>query len=205
MKKRVLIAVALTVLVLMIFAMPALAAIYRSTYVGFSYVGDIFHEKVVTLPRGGSNLFQVTGRGEASGSHSVSSREAVYGGGGSNSFYLSTRLSGTTALDAAQDEHVRLISEIYMGAGQNNYVQTGVEMDPGESGYIRQMATHTTGSHGEYMKVSNHFGNTGGITRRVTEVEGHMSDRMEVIGSAQVWETTRKSSGTARSGFWGSN
>ncbi len=202
MSKRVIITIALTIMFLSFLVIPALASHEESTSVGFRYIGDIFHEKEVKVP-GGSIQFQVRGLGEVSGTHSVrsSAAEAVYGSGMQNKVYMSASMTGTTAMDAAPDQHVRLISEIYL-RNDDVTLQTGMEMDPGESGYIRQSAASSHGPDGDYFKTTNHFGNTGGTTRRVNEVEGYMSDRMEVVGYAAVWEVTEYSRGNAKTGFW---
>lgn len=199
MSKRVAITIVLTLLFLSILVIPALAN-YSSTSVGFRYIGDIFHEKEVKVP-GGTIQFQVRGMGEASGTHSVSASEAVYGSGEQDIIYMSASLTGTTAMDAPPDKYLRMISEMYLRS-ENVTLQAGVEMNPGESGYIRQSAASSEGPDGDYFKTTNHFGNTGGTTRRVNEVDGYMTDRMEVVGYADVWEITERSSGNAKSGFW---
>ncbi len=200
MSKRVAVTIVLTILFLSFLVIPALASNYSSTSVGFRYIGDIFHEKEVKVP-GGTIQFQVRGMGEASGTHSVSASEAVYGSGLQDIIYMSASLTGTTAMDAPPDKYLRMISEVYL-RNENVTLQAGVEMNPGESGYIRQSAASSDGPAGDYFKTTNHFGNTGGTTRRVNEVEGYMTDRMEVVGYADVWEITERSSGNAKTGFW---
>jgi len=200
MSKRVVITIVLTILFLSFLVIPALASDYSSTSVGFRYIGDIFHEKEVKVP-GGSIQFQVRGMGEASGTHSVSTSEAVYGSELQDIIYMSASFTGTTAMDAPPDKYLRMISEVYL-RNENVTLQAGVEMNPGESGYIRQSAASSQGPEGDYFKTSNHFGNTGGTTRRVNDVDGYMTDRMEVVGYADVWEITERSSGNAKSGFW---
>ncbi len=202
MRKRVLVAAVLTILALLVFAVPTLAFVSDYTAVGFRYIGDVFHEKKVNFP-GGTTYFQIRGKGEASGTQSVSYSvtSAVYGG--STDVYINNNFFATTALDAAPDELMRVLSEIdFTGRAT---VQTGIEMNPGESGYIRQSAASSVGTDGEYLKISNHFGNTGGTTRRVAEVGRFMTDRMEVVGYAEVWEVTTRQSGTAKAGFWSVN
>lgn len=202
MSKKIIITVALILLFLTFLVIPALAADESRTSVGFRYIGDIFHEKEVKV-HGGTIQFQVRGLGEVGGSHSVrtSAAEAVYDSGIQNILYMAANMTGRTAMDAAPDEHVRMISEIYL-RNENVTLQTGMEMDPGESGYIRQSAASSDGADGDYFKTTNNFGNTGGTTRRVNEVEGYMTDRMEVVGYADVWEVTERRSGNAKTGFW---
>ncbi len=199
MKKRVIFAVILTLLILFVFAIPALAAVIKFTGTGFSYVGDVFHQKEVTFD-GGSINFQVMGRGEAGGFHQVhtSAADAVYVG--QKNVNLSASFYGTTALDAVEGEYMRILATTDLG--NRGLVQTGVEMNPGENGYIRQNVASSVGPDGDYLKVSNNFGNTGGITQRNLEVGEFVNESMSVIGSAEVWESTTVRSGTARTGFW---
>ncbi len=199
MKKRVLAVAVLTILVLSLFAAQTIASVHEYTATGFRYIGYVFHEKEINVPDG-SISFLVRGKGEVSGNHLVSASQAVYGG--QNNVYLSAYFFGTTALDAAPNELMRITSSVEL---REATLQTGVEMDPGESGYIRQTAASSTGPEGSYLKTSNYFGNTGGTTRRVNEVTGFMTDRMEVVGYAQVWEVTTRRSGTAKTGFWDIN
>ena len=203
MDKRVLSAVLLTLFILLVFALPAVAQVYNYTATGFRYIGDVFHEKEIDVPGGGINS-QVSGKGEVSGSHFVgsSTAAAVYGVQPRTKVHMTANFYGTTAMDAADDEHMRIITEMSL---RDAKLQTGVEMDPGESGYIRQSAYSSSSPDGRYLKTSNYFGNTGGTTRRVNEVSGFMTDRMEVVGYAYVYETTRLRSGTERTGFWDIN
>ncbi len=201
MNKRVVITVILVFLFVLVLVVPALATDEeRHTSVGFRFIGDIFHDRTVTVP-GGSIQYVVSGMGEVGGSHTVrsSAARAVYGEE-RTTIYLSTFMTGTTAIDAPPDKHVRMISEIKLLGGVE--LLTGVEMDPGESGYIRQSAAASSSQRGNYFKTTNHFGNTGGTTRRVNEVPGYIEDRMEVVGYANVWETTERRVGNERSGFW---
>ncbi len=197
MKKRVLAVAVLTILVLSLFAVPTVASVSNYTAVGFRYIGDVFHEKEVNLPDG-RTYFQVRGKGEVGGTQSV--RDNV-GRDGMN-IYIQNHFFGTTALDAGANEHVRIISDIELA---ETLLQTGVEMNPGESGYIRQFASLNETSRGGYQKTQNYFGNTGGTTRRIHEVGRYMNDRMEVVGYAEVWEITSVTTGDGKGGFWRGN
>lgn len=201
MKKRVFFAVILTVIFILVFTIPALAAVYKYTGTSFWYLGDVFHEKEIDFT-GGSIDFQVMGRGEVSGSHHThtSTAEKVYGKIPQTILNLSVSFYGTTALDAAENELMRIISEIELG--NRAAVQTGVEMNPGESGYIKQSVASSSGSDGDYLKFTNQFGNTGGTTKRILEVGNFVNERMSVVGSAEVWESTKQRSGNAKTGFW---
>ncbi len=194
MKKRVLAVAVLTIIVLSLYAMPAIASVRNYTAVGFRYIGEVFHEKEVSVP-GGSTYFQVRGKGEIGGSQVVF--DGV--GAGGEHVYIQNHFFGTTALDATEDELVRLLSNIILREAE---ILTGVEMNPGESGYIRQFASSSMTGDGSHLKTTNIFGNTGGTTRRVKEYGAYMSDEMEVIGYAEVWEITELSTGTTKGGFW---
>lgn len=194
-------------LVIFIFSIPAIAAVYRYSGTYFRYVGDIFHERIIDFD-GGSAGFQVSGEGSVSGSQEVttvryddtytSAGDEVY----STAAHLTLNLYGTTAANAPADKKLRLISGLDVNIAAKTDVVTGVEMDPGESGYIRQTVSTSAGSGGDYLNVTNNFGNTGGTTRRDMEVEGFISDTMTVVGYADVWETTTVRDGDAKSGWW---
>jgi hypothetical protein len=206
-RKRVFITVALIVLVLFVFSIPALAAVYRYSGTHFRYVGDIFHERVIDFD-GGKAGFQVSGEGSVSGSHEVTTvrYDDMYGSAADRTYstaaHLTLSLYGTTAANAPADKKLRLISGLEVNIAAKTDVVTGVEMDPGESGYIRQTVTTSAGAGGEFLNVTNNFGNTGGTTRRNMEVEGFISDTMSVVGYADVWETTTVRDGNAKSGWW---
>ncbi len=197
MKKRVLAVAVLTIFIISVFAVPTVASIRNYTAVGFRYIGDIFHEKEVNVPAG-STYFLITGKGEVGGTQVVRDNVDIDG----MNIYIQNHFFGTTALDAAANEHVRIISDIELDQA---LLQTGVEMDPGESGYIRQFAGYSADSDGSYLKTHNYFGNTGGTTRRIHEVGLYMSDHMEVVGYAEVWEMTSVTSGNGKGGFWKGN
>ncbi len=194
-------------LVLFIFSIPAIAAVYRYSGTYFRYVGDIFHERTIEFD-GGSAGFQVSGEGSVSGSQEVTTvrYEDMYGPATdlvySSAAHLTLNLYGTTAANAPADKKLRLISGLEVNIAAKTDVVTGVEMDPGESGYIRQTVSTSAGAGGEYLNVTNNFGNTGGTTRRNMEVDGFINDTMTVVGYADVWETTTVRDGDAKSGWW---
>ena len=206
-RKRVFITVALIVLVLFIFSIPALAAVYRYSGTYFRYVGDIFHERVIDFD-GGRAGFQISGEGSVSGSQGVSTvrYDDTYTSAGdevySTAAHLTLNLYGTTAANAPVDKKLRLISGLEVNIAAKTEVVTGVEMDPGESGYIKQTVSTSAGADGEFLNVTNNFGNTGGTTKRNMEVDGFIKDNMTVVGYADVWETTTVRDRNATSGWW---
>lgn len=194
----------LILLVLVVLSLPALAAVYRYSGTHFRYIGDVFHERVVEFDNGQAG-FQVSGQGTVSGSHEVTTvrydeiaTDDVYRSAAELSLYL----YGTTAPNAPADQKLRIISGLEVNISAKTDIVTGVEMDPGESGYIKQTVSTSTNSDGEYMRVNNNFGNTGGSTRRNMEVRGFISDTMRVDGYAEVWETTTVRDGNASAGWY---
>ena len=112
-------------------------------------------------------------------------------------------------------KNVRIISQINT---TNTRIQAninvGVEMYPGESGYIEQSVITNARNDGEYFRSTNRIGNTGGVTAKDIEVKVNwgtangtgstsiMSEQMRVEGYAELWETTEVRSGNARGGGW---
>ncbi len=204
LKKRIIIISVATLTVLFVFSIPALAA-YRYSATHFRYIGDIFHERTIEF-FGGEAGFQISGQGTVSGSQEVTT--VRYDGSPARHVYdqtaanLSLNLYGTTDPQADDENKLRMLSGLTVDVGTKTDVFTGVEMDPGESGYIKQTVSTTNSIDGEYMRVNNNFGNTGGTTKRNMEVEGFISDTMRVDGYAEVWETTTVRDGNATSGWW---
>lgn len=209
MKKNILITAIVTMLVLLIFAMPAMAEVsrYRYSSLHFRYIGDIFHQRTIDFQlHGGEAFFSIEGKGSASGSHYVteveykkrSPADQVYR---ITALSLQAYMTGTTALDAAENEKLLIMSVIRLPE-QRVEMSTGVEMDPGETGFIKHDIMSSQSSYGNYLKMTNHFGNTGGTTKRILEIPGYLKDQMRVDGYAEVWDTTEMRDGDHKSGFW---
>lgn len=209
MKRRILITAIVTILVLLIFAMPAMAQVsrYRYSSMHFRYIGDIFHERTIDFQlHGGAAFFSINGKGSASGSHYITEveykkrnpAEEVYR---ITALSLQAYMTGTTALDAAEDEKLLIMSVIELPK-QGVEMATGVQMDPGETGFISHDIISSQSSYGDYLKMTNHFGNTGGTTKRILEIPGYLKDQMRVDGYAEVWDTTELRDGKHKSGFW---
>ena len=169
MKKNVGLTIILTVLLIVGFAVPAMAQIYTTrTMTGFWYSGDVYHEKEYSVP-GGWTSFIVEGIGTAQGNQKLRSTHEIVEGDndgpdtvGDIKVNMNASYSGTTAQAAPDNRHMRIITTNQAGDHMYN---TGVEMDPGETGFINQSAAYNKDEGGEYFKVDNHFGNTGGITK----------------------------------------
>ncbi len=80
-------------------------------------------------------------------------------------------------------------------------VRVGVDMDPGESGFIRQRVASYSGSD-RYLNIRSHFENTGGTTKRDLSIDGFVSERMHVEGYAKVWESSTVQEGNTKTGWW---
>jgi hypothetical protein len=215
-KKKLFINAIVTILVLLIFAGPALAIMpspkddvnkYRYSSMHFRYIGDIFHERTVNFElHGGSAFFLIEGKGSASGSHYITEveykkRHAAAEVYRITALSLQSYMTGTTALDAAEDEKLLIMSVIKLPK-QGVEMSTGVEMNPGETGFISHDIISSQSSQGSYLKMTNHFGNTGGTTKRILEIPGYLKDQMRVDGYAEVWDTTEMRDGKHKSGFW---
>jgi len=111
--------------------------------------------------------------------------------------------SGIIAAYSRNKNNVRIISNLKLNAtSPTASMRTGVDMDPGETGFIRQSVAAIRNSEGSHLRIDNHYGNTGGTTKREMSVTGFLSERMHVEGYAEVWESTQVRKGTARTGFW---
>lgn len=100
-------------------------------------------------------------------------------------------------------KNLRILSSLQINNPKTKAtVNIGVEMNPGESGYIKQSVVSNSSADGEYMRINNRFGNTGGKTAKTTEIPGYMSEVMTVEGYAEVWESTEVRSGKAKGGGW---
>ena len=209
MKKKIFVTAIVTIFVLLIFAMPAMAEVnrYRYSSMHFKYIGDIIHERTYDFKlHGGSAFFSVEGRGSASGSLFVT--EVNYNKPKLDAelfrvtaLSIQAYITGTTALDALEEEKMLIMSVIKLPQ-QRLEMSTGVEMDPGETGFISHDILSSQRSDGNYLKVTNHFGNSGGTTKRILDIHGYLKDQMRVDGYAEVWDTTEMRDGKHRSGFW---
>jgi len=120
------------------------------------------------------------------------------------------------SLQARYDEKVQGIIDAYSEAKQNvrilssnsinlprneATVRVGVDMDPGEEGYIRQSIAASSGSE-EYLKVRSDFENTGGTTKRQLDVDGFINETLRVDGYARVYESSEVREGRTKTGWW---
>lgn len=228
MRRQSAVVIALIGLIFLLSSMPAMAEVYKYTGTSFRHIGFIFHQKEISFS-GGEISFLIQGHGMVEGSHDVhivERRDVEYIKNNNNNnndennnnendndeevvprvidfqekLNMSLRFTGTTDPNASEDDKLIMLTsiELYNRAKLN----TGVEMDPGETGYIRQDIASNSTPEGDYLKINNRFGNTGGTTKREIEVKGFMNEIMRVDGSAEVWESTRVRNGGARTGFW---
>ncbi len=216
MKSRFIYNFLLITLAILVFAGSALAVMpapkddvshYRYSSMHFRYIGDIFHERKIDFKlHGGGAYFLIEGIGSSSGSHYVTEVEFKKRNPAAEVYRitalgLQAYMTGTTALDAAEDEKLLIMSVIKLPK-QRVEMSTGVEMNPGETGFISHDIVSSQSSYGNYLKMTNHFGNTGGTTKRILEIPGYLKDQIRVDGYAEVWDTTEIRDGKHKSGFW---
>lgn len=98
--------------------------------------------------------------------------------------------------------NVRILSSNKINLARNEAtVRVGVDMNPGEEGYIRQSIASVSGSE-EYLRIRSDFENTGGTTKRQLEVDGFINETMRVDGYARVYESSEVREGRTRTGWW---
>jgi len=110
-------------------------------------------------------------------------------------------------------KNVRLQSAIgALNDGIKVSLSMGVEMKPGQSGYIEQRIVTDKTKKGEYFRYTNHMGNTGGTTEKEVEFKvdwpgndeptNLMTERLRVEGFAEISEFTEITIGKPRDGSW---
>jgi len=98
--------------------------------------------------------------------------------------------------------NIRILSSNQINLSRNPAtVRVGVDMNPGEEGYIRQSIASVSGSE-EYLKIRSDFENTGGTTKRQLEVDGFINETMRVDGYARVYESSEVREGRTKTGWW---
>jgi len=116
------------------------------------------------------------------------------------------------AINAYFDELVAEIIESYQEAKKNirilnetilndASVRIGLDMDPGESGFINHSVASYQGSD-RYLRIDSFFENTGGATKRSLRVDGFIRESMHVEGYAKVWESSTLQDGRETTGWW---
>ncbi|MDW7740144.1 MAG: hypothetical protein SCJ97_08840 [Bacillota bacterium] len=200
MKKSIIITSLLVLILIAAMALTSLAANseYTLTRTGFFYRGDVFHEKTVEVSPFKSS-YQVAGVGTAQGSHEIRTKDTD----GLFTANLSAQFYGATAPNAGLNRNMRILTSNTMGS--DHTVNTGVEMDPGEEGYIKQTIAYSQDDGGEYVKIDNHYGNTGGVTKNEIAIDGYLNERMRVDGYAEVWQSTTVDKGGTKTGWWDIN
>jgi hypothetical protein len=161
----------LIITAVLIFAGPAMAITpapkddvskYRYSSMHFRYIGEIFHERSINFElHGGSAYFLIEGKGSASGSHYVTEVEYKKRNPASEVYRitalsLQAYMTGTTALDAAENEKLLIMSIINLPE-QGVEMSTGVEMNPGETGFIKHDIMSSQSSYGNYLKYDQSF------------------------------------------------
>ncbi len=116
--------------------------------------------------------------------------------------YYDDRVQGIIDAYSEAKRNVRILSSNSINLPRNEAtVRVGVDMDPGEEGYIRQSIAAASGSE-EYLRIRSDFENTGGTTKRQLDVDGFISETMRVDGYARVYESSEVREGKAKTGWW---
>ena len=100
-------------------------------------------------------------------------------------------------------QNMRIESKV---VANDSEIYAGIEMNPGETGYIKKNVASTKTSEGEYLRANSHIKNTGGITRKSTDYASggttFIEENVLIIGYADLWESTKMQRGNAKTGFW---
>ncbi len=97
-------------------------------------------------------------------------------------------------------KNVRILTSTVL-SNYNTGVRIGIDMDPGESGFIRQTIASYSGSE-RYLFINNYFENTGGTTKHSMNIDGFINERIHVEGYAKVWNRSTVQEGDAKTGWW---
>jgi len=117
--------------------------------------------------------------------------------------YEEKRLAIKREFDAVKN-NVKLVSQksALEGTAYETNLTSGVNMDPGETGYIKQNVAANRDQDGEYMRLRNEVENTGGVTINDLEIGDYLNESLRVEGYAKVRQSATVDSGGARTGWW---
>jgi len=114
--------------------------------------------------------------------------------------YFDELLKETIDSYSEAKRNVRILTEHTL-PNHNTRIRAGIDMDPGEEGFIRQSIASSKDS-GEYLRIRNQIENTGGTTKRSLEIDNFLDERMRVDGYARVHETSEVRDGRTKTGWW---
>ena len=170
------------------------AVISRFTNI-FYYAGDVEHEHQYNFYRGMAGLV-AAGRGTLGGTHQGWS---VKPGSDSNlTPYASNMQSyfASTAQNALPGQYMRIVGGFNMP--NSHSVQSGVEPNPGETGYVKDTMSVNRG----YFEHSNSTGTSDGKTRVSSSIKDTSSTNVSVEGFSMYYEKTSIDEGGPKTGWW---
>ncbi len=117
--------------------------------------------------------------------------------------YEEKRLAIKREFDQVKN-NVKLVSSVSVleGTAHETHLTSGVNMDPGETGYIKQNVAANQDQDGEYLRLRNEVENTGGVTVNDLEVGEYLNESLRVEGYAKVRQSATVEAGGARTGWW---
>lgn len=170
------------------------AVISRFTNI-FYYSGDVEHEHSYSINRGMAGLI-AAGRGTLGGTHqgwSVEPRRdsnlTPYASSIQNYF-------ASTAQNALPGQYMRIVGGFSIP--NSHSVQSGVELNPGGSGYVNDTMSVSSG----YFEHSNSTGSSDGKTRVSSSIEDTSSTNVSVEGFSMYYEKTSIDGGGPKTGWW---
>jgi|GEM_PF-797408 len=116
-----------------------------------------------------------------------------------NNYFDNLRIETIDSFSEAKG-NIRILTE-HILPNHDTRIRAGIDLDPGEEGFIRQSIASSTGP-GVYLKVRNQIENTGGTTKRSLEIGNFLNERMRVDGYAKVYETSKVTDGKTKTGWW---
>ena len=99
-------------------------------------------------------------------------------------------------------DNVKITSSVNVLVDNETSLLSGINMNPGETGYIKQNVYANRDQDGEYLRLNNEVSNTGGVTINDLEIDGYVNESLRVEGSAEVRQSARLDDGGARTGWW---
>lgn len=161
----------------------------------FSYAGDVEHEHSYSIYRGMAGLV-AAGRGTLGGTHQGWSVEPRRD---SNlTPYASSIQSyhASTAQNALPGQYMRIVGGFSIP--NSHSVQSGVEPNPGGSGYVNDTMSISSG----YFEHSNSTGSSDGKTRVSSSIEDTSSANVTVEGFSMYYEKTSIEGDGPKTGWW---
>ncbi|MBW6464112.1 MAG: hypothetical protein K0B84_08000 [Firmicutes bacterium] len=164
----------------------------------FYYGGNVNHEHQYNFYNGMAGLI-AAGRGELGGTHegwSVRPRKGFEGYSIANNIQ---NYVASTANNALPGQYMRIVGGFSL---RNSHgAQSGVEMAPGATGYVKDTVSVSRGDGG-YFEHSNHSGTDDGRLRVQSSIEDTSSTSVDVVGFSMYHEKTVIDGGGPKTGWW---